>query len=124
MNATDFGSRVRAAREALGLTQGDLAKRMGATYATVSQWETGVTKQVKADLLLRAAKALRTTPDWLLYGIESSVSEDPGQYEVRRSLQAISAVWDQLTERQRARIAEEVQRIAEDNNEVRGKPKG
>ena len=38
----DFARRVRRLREALGLTQADLAARLGVTATTVHRWERGV----------------------------------------------------------------------------------
>lgn len=35
---------IKAAREAAGLTQVELAERIGVTQAAVAQWETGGTK--------------------------------------------------------------------------------
>lgn len=37
-------NRIRRAREALGIHQGDLAKLMGTTQGAVSQWELGLTR--------------------------------------------------------------------------------
>lgn len=36
------GERIKAAREAAGMTQAELAKRLGISYVGVSQWERGI----------------------------------------------------------------------------------
>jgi transcriptional regulator with XRE-family HTH domain len=48
---------VRSARESCGLTQHELAVRMGSTQSTVARWETG-THQLTLDTLDRIATAL------------------------------------------------------------------
>ena len=53
----ELGARVRAERERLGLTQAELAERMGTTQPTVARVEAGgVTPSL--DTLHRAAEAL------------------------------------------------------------------
>ena len=37
----DLGKKIRAHREELGLTQAELADKLGLTYSSVSQWESG-----------------------------------------------------------------------------------
>jgi len=46
-----LGKNVAAAREARGLTQVELAKRLGTTSMTVSRWERGVMEPGALDLL-------------------------------------------------------------------------
>jgi transcriptional regulator with XRE-family HTH domain len=54
----EIGARIRQMREALGLTQSELAQRAGVTAAAVSQWENRQTKGLKGSSLIRAAEAL------------------------------------------------------------------
>lgn len=63
-----IGDRIRQAREALGLTQPALARRVGVTKSAVNQWEHGQTKRLEGENLLRCARALGVSPDWLLSG--------------------------------------------------------
>lgn len=37
----DLGKKIRAYRDGLGLTQAELANKLGLTYSSVSQWESG-----------------------------------------------------------------------------------
>ena len=41
---SDFADRIRQYRDRLGLTQGELAARLGVSFATVNRWENGQTK--------------------------------------------------------------------------------
>lgn len=56
---------LRKAREKRGLTQAELAKRVGVTRVTIAYLETGK-RQPSMDLLHRLAKALRVPVERLL----------------------------------------------------------
>jgi ribosome-binding protein aMBF1 (putative translation factor) len=60
-----FGAKVRAARQARGWTQEELAERSGMAAVQISRVERGV-REVRLTTLLRLARALRTTPGHLL----------------------------------------------------------
>jgi transcriptional regulator with XRE-family HTH domain len=60
-----FGIKVRAARQARGWTQEELAERSGMAAVQISRVERGV-REVRLTTLLRIARALQTTPGRLL----------------------------------------------------------
>lgn len=64
----NLGERIKARREALGLSQRELAERIEATAAMVCQMERG-TKSPSLQLGYKLAKELEVSMDWLL-GIE------------------------------------------------------
>jgi transcriptional regulator with XRE-family HTH domain len=55
MDSKEVGSRIRAAREGLGMTQAALAQRVGVSRSAVAQWETGRSGQVGSNLTQIAA---------------------------------------------------------------------
>jgi transcriptional regulator with XRE-family HTH domain len=55
-----LGSRIRARREAIGLSQGELAERIGVTASAVSQWELDATN-VLGKHLVKVAATLDTS---------------------------------------------------------------
>ena len=63
---TDFGKRLRHAREIRGLTQDELAKRANLTAVQISHFETGVKPSASAVTLVKLADALSVTIDFLL----------------------------------------------------------
>jgi transcriptional regulator with XRE-family HTH domain len=63
-----FGANVRAAREAKGWTQEDLAGASGLATVQVSRVERGV-REIRLTTLLRLIAALETPPDKLLHGL-------------------------------------------------------
>ena len=61
-----FGERVKAAREAKGWTQTQLAVKAEVRQATISAIETGKSKGVDFDVLERLARSLGVEPGELL----------------------------------------------------------
>ncbi|GAB6043277.1 helix-turn-helix transcriptional regulator [Endothiovibrio diazotrophicus] len=69
------GERIRAAREAAGLSQRGLADAVGVSRPTVSMWESGEIRSLSAEHLLRLAERFRRSPEWILYGREGRAAE-------------------------------------------------
>lgn len=63
-----IGIRIRQAREELGLTQVQLAERLGIAFQSLQQWETGKTTP-RVDRLRKLANVLGKTPSWLQFGV-------------------------------------------------------
>ena len=97
-----IGARLRTRRRQLGLSQSDLAERLGVSFQQVQKYERGANR-VAASTLLVAARVLETSVSWLV-GEEASGREDdedvfralarPGALEM---LQAFNAVADPRT---------------------------
>jgi transcriptional regulator with XRE-family HTH domain len=62
-----FGQRVRALREDLGMTRGDLAERIHVTTTALSQWEIDRTHP-HFEMYARIADALGSSLDYLMAG--------------------------------------------------------
>jgi phage repressor protein C with HTH and peptisase S24 domain len=65
-----MNERIKERRKLLRLTQPELAKLIGVTKATISQWESAATSP-KGKNLYNLAKNLQCSPDWLLFSKES-----------------------------------------------------
>jgi len=63
----DIGTRIRAARRNRGLTQDQLAERVGVSRSAVAQWETGRTGQVTGNLS-RIAEVLDVNVEYMMSG--------------------------------------------------------
>lgn len=61
-----IGSRIKQVREELGLTQSDLAKRIGAAQSTIGSLESGARNQPRK--LISIAAALGVSAEWLETG--------------------------------------------------------
>lgn len=65
--ATEVGDRLRAARERRGMTQGELAAKLGVHPATVTLWENKRNRrQIGTKYLQKVANALQIRPSELL----------------------------------------------------------
>lgn len=62
----ELALRVRARREQLGLSQSEVARRLGKRQQTVNALEAGAVE--RPGYLIDLARVLEVTPDWLLYG--------------------------------------------------------
>lgn len=66
-DAATFGDRVGGAREAAGMTQGQLARRLGVKKETVAAWENDLSEP-RANKLSMMAGLLNVSIVWLLTG--------------------------------------------------------
>lgn len=65
--ANNIGGRIKTARKKVGITQGELAKRVGVSLQTLNKYEKGH-RTPDARLLGAIAKELGCDPGWLLSG--------------------------------------------------------
>lgn len=87
-----INDRIREARRHVKMTQDALAKRIGLTKATISQWESGTTTP-NGKNLINLAEALNVSPEWLLTGKGSESKEVTSNARVEGSF----SVWDSAT---------------------------
>ena len=60
------GERIKARREALGLSVGELASRLNKNRATIYRYENGDIEDMPITVLEPLAKALNTTPAYIM----------------------------------------------------------
>lgn len=72
--AATFGDRVAAGREALGLKQSDLARKLGVKLKTVQAWEDDVSEP-RSNKLQMLSGVLNVSLMWLLNGEGEGLSE-------------------------------------------------
>lgn len=68
MLAMDTGKRIRALRVARGMTQRTLARLLGIAAPSLSELETGKSKEPSGPVLAGLCRVLHTNQDWLLTG--------------------------------------------------------
>lgn len=73
-DAATFGDRVTAAREALGLSQEELAKKLGVKLKTVRGWEYDLSEP-RANKLQMMAGLMNVSIMWLLNGEGDGVEQ-------------------------------------------------
>ena len=76
MQIEDMSKRIKELRQAKGLTLEQVANVVGVGKSTVRKWETGMIANMKRDKIADLAKALGTTPAYLM-GWEDRGITDP-----------------------------------------------
>ncbi|MEM9552646.1 MAG: helix-turn-helix transcriptional regulator [Acidobacteriota bacterium] len=118
--ARKLGAEIARKREAAGLTQRDLADRLGqAAISSVSAWETG-SRGISVENLVRVARALGAHPERLL--VAALGPDGTGEFvhdELREEVEdaAGDGVFETLVlerlDRLEANLADEVRQIVE-----------
>lgn len=103
--AATFGDRAAAAREAAGLSQADLARRLGVKQKTVEAWEDDMSEP-RANRLQMMAGMLNVSIRWLLTGEGDGVADPEasppipgGVNDILLDLRAIKVDHARLTDR-------------------------
>ena len=71
-----FGNRLKEIRKRRGLSQVELARRLGLHQSLISQYECGYLR-LHGALLVRLAQALETTPDEILAATPTPTAAEP-----------------------------------------------
>ena len=71
-----IGNRIRERREAIGMSQDELASETGTTKSTIHRIEAG-TQEMRILTLKRMADALGCTQDYILSGEDLTLNLDP-----------------------------------------------
>ena len=64
--AMTVGDRIRATRKREGISQTELAQKMGVIKQTLYKYETGIVTNIPSEKIEAAAKALGVTPGFLM----------------------------------------------------------
>ncbi len=100
-------ARIREARRALGLTQDELARRVGVSRSAVAQWETDRTGQVRANLA-RVAAVLGVSIGYLITG-----ESETGLVNVETADErALLSLYRQIPEPGRSELLRNARRMA------------
>lgn len=91
--ARSIGDRIKEARKGQGLSQADLARRLGVSQPAVANWESGV-HDPRRLMLAALAEALETPLDWLAAGDRSAAESDKhgAAAYIRRSLRHVPVI--------------------------------
>ena len=106
------GARIRVARQALGMTQDDLARAVGVSRSAVAQWETDRAGQVRGNLS-RVAAVLGVSVGYLIQGGTQSASDSTAEDAVER---ALLRLYRACSEEDRAFLMRAALRLARTSN--------
>jgi transcriptional regulator with XRE-family HTH domain len=85
--------RLKAARERAGLTQAEVAQRLGVSKALPGHWENGV-KTPSLGKIEAVAKLLNVSVSWLM---DDSIGKEPSRYDDREPASPDSILSDYLS---------------------------
>lgn len=80
-DSATFGDRVAGAREAMGMSQSDLSKRLGVKLKTIRIWEDDL-EEPRANKLQLLAGMLNVSMSWLLTGEGDGLNGPADQVEL------------------------------------------
>jgi transcriptional regulator with XRE-family HTH domain len=103
-----FGDRLAGAREALGISQEDMARRLGVKLKTVVAWENDWSEP-RANKLQMVAGLLNVSIRWILTG-EGTGPEDPDLIDVEGDLNQILLDLRQIRQ-EHSRLGEQMGRL-------------
>lgn len=73
--ALTLAERIKLALAKSGLSQAELARRAGIAQPSVNGWVSGATKSMRANVAVKAARALGVRTEWLANGTGPMVDE-------------------------------------------------
>ncbi|WP_281083943.1 helix-turn-helix domain-containing protein [Klebsiella quasivariicola] len=76
MKEKTLSERITERRKAIGLTQQQVATKIGKSHVTVYKWESGDVEP-KGKNLFSLAQALQCSPAWLMFGDEEHTPSEP-----------------------------------------------
>jgi phage repressor protein C with HTH and peptisase S24 domain len=68
----NWNTRLTQARVAKGIKKSAFAKLVGVSAPTVTMWESGETKKIEGENLVKVCSVLDITPAWLMHGDETA----------------------------------------------------
>lgn len=87
---TNWNKRLEQALDASGLSKAALARQVGVSGPTVTDWISGQIKTLQAENAWKICAALRVSPEWLLFGSKrkttSNAIQEPAAEYVADSL--------------------------------------
>ena len=87
-DAATFGDRVAAGRDALGLSQEDLARKLGVKLRTVQGWEDDLSEP-RANKLQMLSGVLNVSLMWLLNGEGEGLSEPESETQLTADISGL-----------------------------------
>ena len=70
------GGRIKEARLRAGMTQSELAEKVGVKFSAIHKYEKGLVVNLKRETILALAEALDVRPSWLMCADEGELPED------------------------------------------------
>lgn len=109
-----WGDRIKHKRESLTLKPAEFARLIGVSAPTVSDWESGAIKKIEGGNLIKAARALRTTAEWIITGTGEDAKDYP-EPAISEGARALLDQWAKLRESQQRALLAQIDAMISDN---------
>lgn len=80
-----MGERIRALRQARGMTQEQLAAAVGVTKSAVSQWESDLTENIRLKTFMALVEVLKTDVAFLVFGPSRTAASESSRSRTPRT---------------------------------------
>ena len=113
-----IGERIKARRKQLGLTVDELSERLGKNRATIYRYESNNIEKLPTTVLEPLAKALNTTPAYLMGWEEDNTPVEPKKEEepeLTENEREMIDIFKGLTPTQQGKLIERAKIMSEDN---------
>lgn len=117
MKNTSIGQRIRARRKDLELTQRSLAKALGISHVSVSQWERDDSDPTGKNLIA-LSDLLQCTPSWILFGDIEPDAPQPIKTELSEQQKELLSLFSALPESEKTRQLDELRARVENFNKL------
>lgn len=108
MSSKNMAQRIKELRKIRNLTLEQVASVVGVGKSTVRKWETGMIANMKRDKIASLAKALDTTPAYLMGWEESAENQIPEPILDEALTELLTSLSD-LTEEERVKVSAFIQ---------------
>ncbi len=125
MSATELKDKIKDLRQQAGLTMRQLADAVNVSEATISRWESGNISNMRRDKIYDLAKALNTTPAYLM-GWEECSEEDTQTHKQQsktsseKRMVLVARHLDKVPEDQREKILKNIEETVENYLDILG----
>lgn len=125
----NIGERIKERRLALGLTLNDLSAKAGVSRQTIFRYESGEIKNIPSDKIELIARALETTPSYLMGWEDNGTQSDVPYYLDEETAEIAQEVYDRpelkiLFDASRKASKEDIQFVVEMIDRMAKKERG
>lgn len=104
-----MAQRIKELRQERGMTLEQVADIVGVGKSTVRKWETGMIANMRRDKIAALAKALGTTPAYLMGWKEDDKSQSPDKIELTEGEKALLELFRKVPKEQQELVLQMIQ---------------
>lgn len=117
-----WNDRLEAARARRNIQPADLARLIGVSGATMSDWRSGQIKKLSAEHAFSLCEVLKIRMAWLLHNKgdmdDASIQDEPAQYHQDPKHAALIGYFDGLTPTQQRELMQSLSETQQRNDEL------